>query len=134
MSRRAVIVAFVAALLATAIGFALFPLGISRSEMASSALKLWALLLAPGICLLALVFPPNFPQSHFWLAMTAGFIFNVLTWTGVFYGVMLGGLIRAGETWLIAGTAVSGIVGVAAGLALLRKGPNDANSKKRQGS
>jgi len=58
----------------------------------------------------------------------------VLLIGGLFSIFMLGGLIRAGETWLIAGTAVSGIVGVAAGLALLRKGPNDANSKKRQGS
>jgi len=40
---------------------------------------------------------------------------------GVF---LLGGLIRSGQTWMVGGTALGSIVGIAAGLSLIRRGRN----------
>ena len=83
--------AFVAALVASSISCVLFFLAFSRflrgGVMAGIALNLWALLFAPGICLMSLAFSQSFSQENFHLTMAAGFVFNVFTWTGVLYGV-----------------------------------------------
>jgi hypothetical protein len=54
----------------------------------------------------------------------------ILLFFGMFLIFMLGGIIRAGETWMILGTAVAGIANIAGGLALLRKG---SAGRKRKG-
>jgi hypothetical protein len=91
VSRRRVTVAFVVALVATSIGSTLLPVGLSRflhgSVLAGIALNLWAVLLAPGICLLNLAFSPRFLQSRFLFAMSLAFVFNVMTLTLALYAV-----------------------------------------------
>jgi hypothetical protein len=90
VSRKAIVGAFVVAIVATAVGSVLLPVGfLSSSGVAAGALRAWALLLAPGICLLGLAFPPDFLDSHYRLALTIGLTFNVLAWTGVVYAVMV---------------------------------------------
>lgn len=37
----------------------------------------------------------------------------------------LGGLVRSGQTWLVGGTLLGAVVGIAAGLALIRRRPAD---------
>ena len=90
-SRKRLTTAFGIALVATSIGSTLLPLGLSRllhgSVIAGVALNLWAFLLFFGICFITLVFPPEFGYLHFRLAMTLGFVFNVVALTGVIYGV-----------------------------------------------
>ena len=90
-SRKRVILAFVVALAASLISCVLFLLAFSRflrgGVMAGVALNLWAVLFSPGICLMSLAFSPGFTEKNFALTMGAGFIFNVMAWTGVLYGV-----------------------------------------------
>ena len=81
---------FIVALVATSIGSALLPLGLSASHdsiFVGIALYLWAILLAPSSIFITLVFSPAFAISRFHLVMSLGFVFNVVTWTGVLNGV-----------------------------------------------
>src|SRR5215831_6410469 len=91
VSRRVQAIALTVALLATSIGSMLLPAGLSRflhgSLVAGIALNLWAVLLAPSIFFMTVAFSPSFIQAHFRLTMAVGFVFNVLTWTGVLCGI-----------------------------------------------
>ena len=90
-SRKTLLIAAVVALLVTSVGSALFPLGFSRpfrdSPLAGVALNVWAVLLAPSILLTGMAFSDQFFLSHFRLVTTLGFVFNVMSWTGVIYGL-----------------------------------------------
>jgi len=88
--RGLLFVVFIAALVATSIGSVLLPLGLSASHdslFVGIALNVWAVVLAPSSVFIALVFPPGFARTNFHLVVAVGFVFNILTWTGVLYGI-----------------------------------------------
>jgi hypothetical protein len=61
------------------------------------------------------------PNRYGYILLVGGFI-------SVF---ALGGLIRSGQTWLAGGTLLGAVVGIGAGLALLRRAP--ASPGRRRG-
>ena len=89
--RRTLVTAFIVALLSTAIGQALLPLGLRGfargSIFTGIALNLWAVLLIPSIVLSSVLFSFEFLESRFLLVTGLGFVFNVVTWTLVLYGI-----------------------------------------------
>jgi len=60
------------------------------------------------------------PNRYGYVLLVGGFI-------SVF---ALGGLIRSGQTWLAGGTLLGAIVGIAAGLSLIRRGPAGPGRKR----
>ena len=81
---------FIVALVATSVGSVLLPLGLSASHdsvFVGIALNVWAILLAPSSLFITLVFSPAFALSKFRVVMTLAFVFNVLAWTSVLYGI-----------------------------------------------